>query len=193
MGGGGDNKIEETEEQKALAEVSQKQWQDYLENYRPLENAYMDDVDRMNTSQQYNQVAGLAAVPVESEFSTAVADTSRAMVGAGINPNSGAFKSQMSKLDRSKSSAKADSISQAQLGQQNRYVGGIQNIVRMGQGQSTQSVQGLSDVASMSGQKAYNDARISISNSQDNAQLGGAVIGAGTRYGLQQTSDDGGI
>ena len=63
----------------------------------------------------------------------------------------------------------------------------------MGQGQSTQSVQGLSDVASMSGQKAYNDARISISNSQDNAQLGGAVIGAGTRYGLQQTSDDGGI
>lgn len=190
--GGGDSKIEETEQQKALAEVSMKEWQYYLDKYRPFENAYMSDVERMNTTQQYNQVAGLAAVPVESEFSGAVADTARAMTASGINPNSGAFKGQMDSLDRRKSMVKADSMSQAQLGQQNRYVGGIQNIVRMGQGQSTEAVQGFGDMANMSGQKAQNDARNALQNRMDNAQIGGQVIGAGTRYGLRQTENVGG-
>ena len=189
--GGGDNEIEETEQQKALAEVSMKEWQNYLDKYRPFENAYMDDVERMNTTQQYNQVAGLSAVPVESEFSNAVAETSSAMTRGGINPNSGVFKSQMGKLDRAKSSVKADSMSQAQLGQQNRYVGGINNIVRMGQGQATEAIQGFGDMASMSGQKAYNDARNTMQNRNGNAQIGGQVIGAGVRYGLRQTDSGG--
>jgi hypothetical protein len=186
MGGGGDNKIEETEQQKALAEVSMKEWRNYLDKYRLFENAYMDDVDRMNTSQQYDQVAGLAAVPVESEFTNAVMQTSDAMVGAGLNPNSGIFKAELDKLDRRKAQVKADSMSQAQLGQQNRYLGGIQNIVRMGQGQATEAVQGFGDMASMSGQKAYNDARNTLENRSNNAQIGGQVIGAGVRYGLRQ-------
>jgi len=191
MGGGGDGKIEETEQQKALAEVSMMQWKDYLQRYRPFEDSFMQDIDRMNTESQYTQVAGLAAIPVESQFSTAVADTSRSMVEAGINPNSGALKSNLSKLDRKKSSVKADSMSQSQLGQQNRYVAGIQNIVRMGQGQETEAVQGFSDLASMSEQKARNDARIALGNTRDNRELAGAVVGAGTAYGLRTTSSNG--
>ena len=192
MGGGGDNKIEETPEQRAQAEVAMMQWKDYLNKYRPFEDAFMEDVDRMNTGQQYNQAAGLAAVPVESEFSTAVRDTSRAMVGGGLNPNSGAFKSNLSKLDRAKSTTKADNMNQAQVGQQNRYVGGISNIVRMGQGQETEAVQGFGDLASMSSRKAYNDANNALNNRRDNQQLAGAVVGAGTRYGLNYIDNNGG-
>ena len=192
MGGGGDNKIEETPEQRAQADVAMMQWKDYLSKYRPFEDAFMEDVDRMNTGQQYNQAAGLAAVPVESEFSTAVRDTSRAMVGGGLNPNSGAFKSNLSKLDRAKSTTKADNMNQAQVGQQNRYVSGISNIVRMGQGQETEAVQGFSDLSSMSSRKAYNDANNALNNRRDNQQLAGAVVGAGTRYGLNYIDNNGG-
>lgn len=192
MGGGGDNKIDETPEQRAQAEVAMMQWKDYLSKYRPFEDAFMEDVDRMNTGQQYNQAAGLAAVPVESEFSTAVRDTSRAMVGGGLNPNSGAFKSNLSKLDRAKSTTKADNMNQAQVGQQNRYVSGISNIVRMGQGQETEAVQGYGDLATNSARKASNDAGIALNNRRDNQQLAGAVVGAGTRYGLNYIDNDGG-
>ena len=191
MGGGGDNKIEETPEQRAQADVEMMQWKDYLSKYRPFEDAFMEDVDRMNTGQQYNQAAGLAAVPVESEFSTAVRDTSRAMVVGGLNPNSGAFKSNLSKLDRAKSTTKADNMNQAQVGQQNRYVGGISNIVRMGQGQETEAVQGYGDLASNSGRKANNDAGIALNNRRDNQQIAGAVVGAGTRYGLRYIDNNG--
>ena len=192
MGGGGDNKIEETPEQRAQADVAMMQWKDYLNKYRPFEDAFMEDVDRMNTGQQYNQVAGLAAVPVESQFSTAVRDTSRAMVSGGLNPTSGAFKSNLSKLDRAKSTTKADNMNQAQVGQQNRYVSGISNIVRMGQGQETEAVQGFSDLSSMSSRKAYNDANNALNNRRDNQQLAGAVVGAGTRYGLNYIDNNGG-
>lgn len=192
MGGGGDNKIEETPEQRAQAEVAMMQWKDYLSKYRPFEDAFMEDVDRMNTGQQYNQAAGLAAVPVESEFSTAVRDTSRAMVSGGLNPTSGAFKSNLSKLDRAKSTTKADNMNQAQVGQQNRYVSGISNIVRMGQGQETEAVQGYGDLATNSARKASNDAGIALNNRRDNQQLAGAVVGAGTRYGLNYIDNNGG-
>ena len=192
MGGGGDNKIEETPEQRAQADVAMMQWKDYLNKYRPFEDAFMEDVDRMNTGQQYNQVAGLAAVPVESQFSTAVRDTSRAMVSGGLNPNSGAFKSNLSKLDRAKSTTKADNMNQAQVGQQNRYVSGISNIVRMGQGQETEAVQGYGDLATNSARKAYNDANNALNNRRDNQQLAGAVVGAGTRYGLNYIDNNGG-
>jgi hypothetical protein len=192
MGGGGDNKIEETPEQRAQADVAMMQWKDYLNKYRPFEDAFMEDVDRMNTAQQYNQVAGLAAVPVESQFSTAVRDTSRAMVSGGLNPTSGAFKSNLSKLDRAKSTTKADNMNQAQVGQQNRYVSGISNIVRMGQGQETEAVQGYGDLATNSARKAGNDANIALNNRRDNQQLAGAVVGAGTRYGLNYIDNNGG-
>ena len=192
MGGGGDNKIEETAEQRAQADVAMMQWKDYLNKYRPFEDAFMEDVDRMNTGQQYNQVAGLAAVPVESQFSTAVRDTSRAMVSGGLNPTSGAFKSNLSNLDRAKSTTKADNMNQAQVGQQNRYVSGISNIVRMGQGQETEAVQGYGDLATNSARKAGNDANIALNNRRDNQQLAGAVVGAGTRYGLNYIDNNGG-
>jgi len=192
MGGGGDNKIEETPEQRAQADVAMMQWKDYLNKYRPFEDAFMEDVDRMNTGQQYNQVAGLAAVPVESQFSNAVRDTSRAMVSGGLNPTSGAFRSNLSKLDRAKSTTKADNMNQAQVGQQNRYVSGISNIVRMGQGQETEAVQGYGDLATNSARKAGNDANIALNNRRDNQQLAGAVVGAGTRYGLNYIDNNGG-
>ena len=113
------------------------------------------------------------------------------MVGGGINPNSGLFKAELDKLDRRKAEVKADSMSQAQLGQQNRYEGGLSNIVRMGQGQATEAIQGFGDMASMSGQKAYNDARNAMQNRNNNAQIGGQVIGAGVRYGLRQYDNGG--
>ena len=44
MGGGGDNKIEETEEQRELERIALEQWNDYQLNMIPLENEYIKDV-----------------------------------------------------------------------------------------------------------------------------------------------------
>jgi hypothetical protein len=187
----GDNSVDETEQQKALAEVSMSQWNDYLENYVPFENAYMDSVDEMNTESSYNQVSGLAALPIEATFSNAVEGAADSMTSAGINPNSGTFKANMDKLDTAKRSAKVDSMTQAQIGQQNRYLTGLQNIVAMGTGQETTATAGLADVASMSANSAYNQASSAITSSRANQQLAGALTGAAARYGLNLTNSSG--
>ena len=82
-------------------------------------------------------------------------------------------------------------MNQAQVGQQNRYVGGISNIVRMGQGQETQSVQGFGDIASMSNQKASSDVGLAVRDRLDNQSVIGATIGAGARYGLHYADSSG--
>ena len=94
-GGGGSNKVEETDQQQALASVSMKRWNDYLDNYRPVENNYMRQVDAMNSDSQYQQAANMAAVPVEAQYSQAVNQSATGMLGSGINPNSGLFKAEL--------------------------------------------------------------------------------------------------
>lgn len=184
MGGGG-SKIEETEQERALARVSMQQWNNYLSTYKPFEDDYMDNVDRLNTDEQYNQAASLAALPVEAAYSEAVNDTVSGLNSRAINPNSGVAKSAMTALDTSKRSAKADNITRAQVGQQSRYLGEMGNVVAMGQGQATTAVNGMGDLASLSSREAYNDTNIALNNRQQNRELAGAVAGAGTRYGLE--------
>lgn len=188
MGGGGSNKVEETPQQKAFAKVSMQKWSDYKTKYRPYEDKFMRDVDRLNTENSYQQASDLASVPVESEFTGAVMNTASQMTSGGINPNSGKFQEELNKIDRKKQQVKADYQNQAQIGQQDRYVSGVQNIVRMGQGQSTQAMQGLGDVASMANQRASNDANISAQNRYGTQQVVGGVVGGATRYGLQQSN-----
>jgi len=189
MGGGGSNTIEETEQQKAFAKVTQQKWNDYQQKYRPYENKFMRDVDNLNSQNSYQQVADVASVPVESEFTGAVMNTASQMTNAGINPNSGKFQEELNKIDRKKQQVKADYQNQAQIGQQDRYVSGVQNIVRMGQGQSTQAMQGLGDVASMANQRAQNDANINAQNRYGTQEVVGAAVGGATRYGLNQMNN----
>jgi hypothetical protein len=40
--------VKETKEEQALAEVAQKKWQYYQDNYRPLEDEYMKQVDNLD-------------------------------------------------------------------------------------------------------------------------------------------------
>ncbi len=185
-GGGGSNKVEETDQQQALASVSMKRWSDYLDNYRPVENNYMRQVDAMNSDSQYQQAANMAAVPVEAQYSQAVNQSATGMLGSGINPNSGLFKAELEKLDRNKRSVKADMMNQGQMSQQNRYIGGLQNVAAIGQGQATTAIDGMGTISSMSAENAYNSANNAMRSTNETRGLVGSGLGMATSYGLSQ-------
>lgn len=192
MGGGGDNKIEETPQQRALARASMNRWNDYQQYYRPVENRFMEQVNDMNADGQYSQAANMASIPVEQQFSQAVTQNANQMIGAGINPNSGLFKAELDKLDRNKASVKADMMSQGQMAQQNRYIGGLQNVVAIGQGQATTAMDGMGSISSMSAQKASSEAGLRQQSINDNRGMIGAAAGMATSYGLRQFQTDNG-
>jgi hypothetical protein len=111
-------------------------------------------------------------------------NNAKQMTSAGINPNSGLFKRELTKLDEKKKQAKSDMMNQAQVSQQNRYTGGLQNIVAMGQGQEAQTTSGLGDLASMANQRSRNDRSIDARERYGNQQAAGGLVGAGVRYGM---------
>lgn len=182
--GGGDSSVKETAEQKALAEVAMKRWKDYQQKFSPYEDDFMRKVDRLNTDSAFNQAGNMAAASVSNEFSGAINNTITGMTNAGINPASGMFRRELDKLQVQKAKAQADTVNQAEIGQQDRYTQGISNIVAMGQGQAGEAMGGLGDIANNANRYAANQARSNFANNQDTQAAVGGVIGAGARYGL---------
>lgn len=192
MGGGGDTRIKETEEQKALATVAMQRWQDYQEKFRPYEDKFMRKVDSLNSERSYNQVANMASAEVGNQFSEAINQSAVQLGASGVNPNSGLFKRELSKLEQQKAKAQVDTVNQGQVSQQDRYTQGLGNIVAMGQGKSGEAMAGLGDIASNANRYAVNAAQNRFQNNQDTQTAVGGVAGAGARYGLNYLEKDGG-
>jgi hypothetical protein len=190
--GGGDGKVEETEQSKAFAEVSRERWNDYQQKFKPFEDKYMSDVDRMDSDSQYQQAADMSAIPVESGFSKAVQGSAEQMTQRGINPNSGMFKGEIDTIEKNRQKVKADSMNQGTAVQQNRHVGGLQNITRLGQGQATEATSGMADIAGMAERTSMNNTQNKMQDRSDMQTTVGTAVGAGTRYGLGEMKDGGG-
>ena len=185
--GGGDNKIEETEYEKAQAQVALERWGDYQGIFKPYENKFMGEVDKLNSEANYQRAGELAMSPLAKSFADVGMQAQTQMNRQGVNPNSGKGISQRNELGTAQAGAEVDSISRANMSQQDNYVGGLQNIVAMGQGQAGQAMNGMSDLAQMGQRNAYDAAQTSQSNSNNIRAGVGAAVGAGTRYGLNQT------
>jgi hypothetical protein len=185
MGGGGGG-IEETEGERAQAEVAVKRWADYQEVFKPYENKFMGDVNELNSAANYQRAEELAISPLAASFAEQGMKIQKRNMASGINPNSGKFKSINSEITSSQASAELDTASRANVTQQERYIGGLQNITAMGQGQATTAMNGMADIAQMSQRNARSEAQDALAK-RNNVQSGvGAVVGAGTSYGLNR-------
>lgn len=183
MGGGGGD-IEETEAERAQAEVALKRWGDYENIFKPYENEFMDEVDDLNSEANYTRATELAISPLANQFAEEAMGIKKQMQASGVNPNSGKMKSFNSAVAGAQAGAEVDTASRATEAQQDRYIGGLQNIVAMGQGQAGQAMQGMTDIAVTSQQNARSQAQSALQD-RDNIRSGvGAVVGAGTSYGL---------
>ena len=57
-GGGGDNTVKDTPEQRQLAQVAAEKWNFAQEKLAPLENAYMESVGDMTSDANMSYIAG---------------------------------------------------------------------------------------------------------------------------------------
>lgn len=189
MGGGGDNKIDETEAEKAQAEVALQRWGDYQNIFKPFENQYMQEVDKMNSAASMDRASDLALNPLAKAFSQEGQRMQRGMNASGVNPNSGKAISARNEFSDMQANAEIDATSRTTNTQQDNYVAGMQNVTAMGQGQATNALMGMSDVASRAQTYAMDSARDSMMD-QNNIRSGvGAIVGAGTAYGMKSNDD----
>lgn len=181
MCGGGGGEIKETPEQKELARIATERWEYAQREFAPYQKMYMDKVEGINTDRAFKDVAGKAQQGYTREFGRVGQEAQRTLAAGGVDPTSGKFSTAMGGLDRDQATATADGVSRSQVTQSDRYVGGLENIVAMGQGKATSAQAGLGDVARASGQDAANAAFNSFNRRQEVRDLVGTGLGMAAR------------
>ncbi|SDI27746.1 hypothetical protein SAMN04487867_10455 [Vreelandella titanicae] len=192
-GGGGDNKVKDTPEQRQLAQVAAEKWNYAQERLAPLENAYMESVGDMTSDANMSYIAGRTLQSQQQAVSDASEQAGMQLGQAGIDPSSGRFQTAMSDIALGGASAGGETLGRAQFEQENQQIQGLQNIVAIGQGESGQAQAGLSGVAAQSAQDARQTAANRFNRKSANLQLLGQVAGAGTASYMNQPSQPQGL
>lgn len=170
--------VKESEQEKAAAEVAAKKWQYYQETYRPLEDTFMKQVDDSKSEGTLNFAKGSAASATTTAFDAVRDQTSESLRSAGVNPNSGAFKSTMHDITLAEAGSSADAKGRAEGSVMDNYVTGLQNVSAIGRGQSTETQYGLHDLAVGAQQRATDNAVNKFNNSSARLDTAGTLAGA---------------
>lgn len=185
MGGGGSVEVKETETQKAQAEVAESMWELYQQELAPYEDVFIQDVNKMNNPLAYQKAAGDTNMSYSSQFSDARDNAANSLTSAGVNPNSGKFGTTQNSLTRQQAFQENDAINQAQSSQGEQYVGGLEDALAIGSGESAQNMSALDSLSNASNKAAISDARsaetaslaqpdaLSLANSGIRAGMGG--------------------
>lgn len=192
-GGGGDNEIEETESERALADVSIQRWNDYQRRFVPLENRLFGEV--RTTEGEMQQGLGRAAAATEQQFAPAREQLRENLFQRGFSPNSGGYLANMAGLKRDESLAGGMN----QVGMANaldtQELAGLQGLVSIGRGQSTNAFNDFGQQATSANRQAINDATQALNERlSDKAAVGSAIgtgLGMATAYGLGGQSGSG--
>ena len=179
---GKSNEVKETEYEKELARVYAEEWGYYQENVVPFENIVIDDAKSANDKSVYDDISENTNLGYKKSFSEASDAGLSNMKASGINPNSGKFKDAVSDMSDTEASVTSDAKSRSQVAGQERYVGKMSNVMAMGQGQSQEATATLSDIATSSQRKAFNDANNSRQQTDSVLGAAGAIAGAAGSY-----------
>lgn len=86
---------EVAQQQMDIADANQaqadKQWNYYESTFQPVERKMVDEANNYDSKARQEQQAGQATADVRSQMANANAQQNRAMMGMGVNPNSGRF------------------------------------------------------------------------------------------------------
>lgn len=204
-----------TAEEIAMIEQAEEQWSFWEKNGRPVQNEFVQqttgfnigslpdyerDIKNPDGTVTQGQTADITQYKdqdskvwesdgsLRTDASAAIAGTEKAY-GQGmnrINPNSGAYRGSLNDLAVKKMNTGHEAEAGQRIGQQNQWLGGLENAIAMGRGQQTQAIQGQAELAGRASQKAAQDAQNAFADQSANRHLVGQVAGAATTYGLRK-------
>lgn len=172
---------------------------DYKQRWLPLQQALGTQVTEMGAagSAERKRGAGMAATDTDMAFDKAQAGLERT-TAQRRDFGSSSHKLAVAGLDEDRATSKALGIAGVDEQIDDAYVQGLSQIMAIGQGQRANAVEGMGQVAAMSGRQAAYDAQASLENRMGNAELAGQVVGmgagmAGRRGGVNGTNDFKGV
>ena len=121
------------------SQISQAQWNYYLQNYQPLETGLIKQATEAGSPEEFARARGAANADVTGAFDTARKQTLNRMQSFGINPGSPAYQSTAASTDIAEGAAKAGALTMADRNTRNlAYSKGL-DVVGLGRGIPAQS------------------------------------------------------
>jgi len=176
-GGDPDTSVKDTEDAKQLAKIAVERTTRYKETFQPVENAYLAEVDNLNSESKQQEGANVAVGNTESAFAGKLQEDVQAMQGAGVNMNSGVVNEAINTNSIEKGAARGQNVNMTQQAIQDSHVKGLQGVVAMGNGQSAEAIKGMGEISSYSSQQAKDDAVSSFNNTSARNEAVGTAVG----------------
>lgn len=179
MGGGGGGRPDESEAYRALAEQTATYFNRYKDVFVPLENQYIKSVFDSGSGMAYQEAGDAATSMAQQQFDKNIGEFQSDMLARGIDPSSGKFRGntgdKYESLGRIRGLASAD----AQIGNTDRFAGGVMGLVKQGQGLANEAMQGQIGLAQTSEDKIRSQFATEFVDDQQKSQAYGVAAGMG--------------
>ena len=188
FGGGDAPEPEESEAKLAMAEMAAVLRNRYQSTFVPLENMMIDEAMTSFDSANYDAPMGRAGTMAQSVYEPQIQQQQQQMLARGIDPSSGAFKTNSDALNQGLARARGEIAADAGMGVTDRGFQNLTNMVRIGQGLQGEAAEGYIDLAGNQLQALEAKAERDFSRSQSRQSAVGSVAGMGAGYGLNRGS-----
>lgn len=159
------SKVDETEQERALAEIAAQRFNRYKEVFAPLEDQYIQQVFDVRDQSNYETAGGIAAAQFQKEFQTGQDKLTDQMIQQGVDPSSGAFQENSAALRRAQAVGQGVGVSGAKVANTDRFYQGLRGVMAIGQGQASDAIEGMAGLARQSQEKAAASAESAFNRS----------------------------
>ena len=185
--GGETPEVQETEQERALTEVTKSQWDHYQTNLRPFEDKWLADL-RTDAGDKA-MVTGQTAAGIGTQFDKAQEGAERSMFAKNLDPSSGKFVGAMAGLTKDRAKAVSAGTTRAGQAVDDITVQNLQQAVNVGRGQAAESTADLGSIAGDAQRESMFNADLQVrrdQGDQDRSQTLGATTMSAAGFGLSK-------
>ncbi len=184
MSKGGSNQVNETPQQRALADFALQQLQDYKQRWLPVQRSLGRQITDMGKpgSAQEKAAEGRAATDSTMQFARAEGALQKTLANRGVDVGSSRAKLAVTGMGEDKAKTRGLGITIADQQIDDAYTKGLSALTSIGRGDKAMATNGLVDQAQQSARTAATSAEISAMERAGNAEMAGQVAG----FGLQR-------
>ena len=182
--GGGDTRIREPESQAALAEQAAIMYNNYRENFLPVELGFLASVDRTFEDQAYADAGGRASTRIAGLYEQQMPEFKRSLTNRGFDPSSGMYQGRSKALEVAQFRGMGTGAADMMMSNTDQGIAGLTNFVRGGQNLETQAMQGNLDLAQNQLSRAGSEVRRNFASASGAQGAIGTGVGMAAAYGL---------
>lgn len=173
---GSSPKVKETENEKALADVANQDWQRYQHVFAPEEEKLIGQYERLGTPAYQQEQEGLYA-------NTTMQAAPSTLAPAGLNPDSGRYVMGVNEANTATGAGLGKATNAADLQTRGQYLEGLGSLIQLGRNLKNSSTSGLASSARRDQAEAIAKENASLTSEAGLYGGLGTVAGAGLYAG----------